>query len=101
CALLEGGTVRCWGSGMQGELGHGNVENIGDDETPASAGDIDVGGIVTNVDAGFLHVCATLESGSARCWGRGSTGALGYGNLQDIGDDETPASAGDVPLLPQ
>ncbi len=100
CALLQGGSVRCWGSGMMGELGHANVENIGDDETPASAGDIDVGGVVSNVDVGFLHVCATLQSGAARCWGRGSTGALGYGNLHDIGDDETPASAGDVPLLP-
>jgi hypothetical protein len=33
-----------------------------------------------------------------RCWGRASTGALGYGNIFDIGDDETPASAGDVML---
>jgi len=24
---------------------------------------------------------------------------LGYGNLDNIGDDETPASAGDVPLF--
>ena len=38
------------------------------------------------------------DSGEVRCWGRGSTGALGYGNPNDIGDDETPASAGDVQI---
>jgi alpha-tubulin suppressor-like RCC1 family protein len=96
CAVLTTGKVRCWGSGEQGELGYGNTDNIGDDETPASAGDVDVGGLVSRVDMGFLHTCAVLESGTVRCWGRGSTGALGYGNTSDIGDDETPASAGDV-----
>lgn len=100
CALLEGGKVRCWGSQMEGELGHPGADNLGDDETPASAGDINVGGVVASIDVGFLHVCAALESGAVRCWGRGATGALGYGSPQNIGDDETPASAGDVPLLP-
>jgi alpha-tubulin suppressor-like RCC1 family protein len=96
CALLTSGTVRCWGSGSNGELGHANTQDIGDDETPASAGDIDLGGIATRIDVGFLHACAVLDTGAVRCWGRAATGALGYGNVSDIGDDETPASAGDV-----
>jgi alpha-tubulin suppressor-like RCC1 family protein len=96
CALLESGRVRCWGSGELGELGYGNTEDIGDDETPASAGDVDIGGLATRIDVGFRHVCATLESGAVRCWGRGGTAALGYGNVLDVGDDETPASVGDV-----
>jgi hypothetical protein len=33
------------------------------------------------------------------CWGHGTYGRLGYGNDDDIGDDETPAEAGDVPLF--
>jgi alpha-tubulin suppressor-like RCC1 family protein len=99
CALLDNGKVRCWGNGFNGELGHQNKQDVGDDETPASVGDIDVGGTVTRIDVGFLHVCALLEGGSVRCWGRGSTAALGYGNVNDIGDDETPASAGDLKLV--
>jgi hypothetical protein len=31
---------------------------------------------------------------NVRCWGKGS--ALGYANELTIGDDEPPASAGDV-----
>lgn len=98
CALLVGGTVRCWGAGYSGELGYGNTNDVGDYETPAATGDVDLGGPVAHIQVGFLHVCATLIGGRVRCWGRGSTGALGYGNSNDVGDDETPASAGDVKL---
>lgn len=98
CAVLRSGKLRCWGNGGAGELGYGNTQDIGDDETPASAGDIDLGGIATRIDVGFLHACAVLDTGAVRCWGRAATGALGYGNARDVGDDETPASAGDVKL---
>ena len=37
--------------------------------------------------------------GAARCWGAGSYGRLGYGNTDNIGDDEEPHTAGDVPVL--
>jgi alpha-tubulin suppressor-like RCC1 family protein len=96
CALLTTGAVRCWGSGDNGQLGYESLEVIGDDETPASVGDVNVGGLVSAIDMGFLHACVILETFKIRCWGRGGTAALGYGNLEDIGDDETPASAGDV-----
>ncbi len=96
CALLVGGTVRCWGIGTYGQLGYGNTNTIGDDETPASAGDIDVGGTVTSIVAGPYHACAILEGGKVRCWGANNLGQLGYGNVETVGDDETPASVGDV-----
>jgi alpha-tubulin suppressor-like RCC1 family protein len=81
-----------------GQLGYGNTNTIGDDETPASAGDVDVGETVTQISAGAAHTCALLASGNIRCWGQGSDGRLGYGNQSDIGDDETPVSAGNVPV---
>src|SRR5262249_26529944 len=96
CAVLETGKVRCWGNGSQGQLGYANTKDIGDDETPASAGDVDVGGPVRAVSAGGPQTCAVLETGKGRCWGRGGGGHLGYGNRVSIGDDEAPASAGDV-----
>lgn len=100
CALLIGGTVRCWGAGVLGYLGGSNsiVDAVGDDETPAEKGDIDVGGEVVQISAGDFHVCALLREGTVRCWGDSVYGQLGYGNPETIGDDETPASAGDVPI---
>ncbi len=96
CALLSNGNVRCWGEGSYGQLGYGNTNSIGDDETPASAGDVNVGGTVTQISTGAYHTCALLNTGNVRCWGYGNYGSLGYGNGDIIGDDETPAIAGDV-----
>lgn len=98
CALLDGGAVRCWGVGRSGALGYGDVEDVGDDETPASMGDVEVGGPVVHLAAGHSHTCAILEGGAVRCWGYNYAGQLGYGNTDPVGDDETPASAGDVEL---
>jgi cysteine-rich repeat protein len=96
CALLETGAVRCWGNSGNGQLGYGNTNNIGDNESPVTAGDVNVGGVVVQLAAGEYHTCALLETGAVRCWGVGTTGQLGYGNTNRIGDDETPAAAGDV-----
>jgi hypothetical protein len=70
---------------------------------------VDVGGTVTQIVAGEDHTCALLDTGSqtcalldtgtVRCWGFSLEDRLGYGNSTDIGDDETPASAGDVDVV--
>ena len=99
CALLDDGTVRCWGLGANGRLGYGNSDDIGDDETPGSVGPVDLGREVLGVSAGFSHTCALLDNGTVRCWGLGDDGQLGYGNVNTIGDNETPASAGPVDLF--
>ncbi|HWB79413.1 MAG TPA: hypothetical protein VG755_30835 [Nannocystaceae bacterium] len=97
CAITVDGDVMCWGLGTDGRLGYANEESVGDDETPASIGVVDVGGAVTQVSAGDRHTCALLDGGTVRCWGYGFQGRLGYGNgLVTVGDDETPATAGDV-----
>lgn len=98
CALLTTGAVRCWGRGINGVLGYGNGADIGDDETPASAGDVSLGGAATDLDAGDMHTCAVLGGGQLRCWGSGNDGRLGYGNTNTIGDDELPSSAGPLNL---
>lgn len=99
CALLDDGTLRCWGVSQAGKLGYGNEDTIGDDELPASAGAVPVGGSVVELSLGAHHSCARLEGASIRCWGNNNVGQLGYGVSELIGDDETPASAGDVPYL--
>ncbi len=99
CALMQTGDVRCWGAGVGGALGYGSEESIGDDETPASVQPVELGGVAIAVDAGLSRTCAVLEGGAVRCWGSAASGGLGYGNVEDVGDDEDPAEAGDVPFL--
>ena len=102
CAILDDGGVRCWGDGSLGRLGYGNTDTIGDNETPGSAGEVDLGPGRTAVaiSAGYEHTCAILDNGRVRCWGSGASGRLGYGNLDIVGDNETPAAAGPVDLGP-
>jgi cysteine-rich repeat protein len=98
CAVIGSGRLRCWGEGQFGQLGYGNTSDIGDTETPASAGDVNVGALVRQVDGGLGHSCALLTTGGVRCWGAGDGGRLGYGNVESVGLNQSIASAGDVPL---
>ena len=98
CALLSTGAVTCWGGNLQGQLGYGNTTTIGDDETPASAGTVNIGGTAVAVATGVDHTCVVLTSGAVKCWGDGADGRLGYSNTSSIGDDETPATVGSVDL---
>lgn len=98
CALLEGGAARCWGAGADGQLGLGNTDVIGDDEVPSAIGPVDVGMEVSELAAGFLHTCARSGAGVVRCWGTGTEGQLGRGNLLTLGDDEAPSSVGPIDL---
>ena len=94
CALLEGGDVRCWGQGGQGQLGYADTENIGDNETPDSVGPVDIGGPAIEIAVGRQVSCALRDNGAVYCWGLGAEGSLGRGNIESVGDDETPAAAG-------
>jgi len=98
CALLVSGEITCWGYGGDGELGYGNSNNIGDNETPATnpanAGVVSLPGghTAVAVSAGDTHTCAILDNGQVSCWGDGTDGKLGYGNQVSIGDNEAPSS---------
>jgi cysteine-rich repeat protein len=102
CALLDTGSVRCWGRNISGQLGYGNTSSVGDtpDNLPSDAGDVRVGGAVVQIAAGAQHTCALIDTGNVRCWGAGSSGRLGYGNAESIGDtpDHLPSDAGNVPV---
>ncbi len=100
CAILQDGSLRCWGLNDYGQLGLGNTNTIGDDELPiATVAEVSLGDTAAAVAAGGEHTCAilgSLGSSSVRCWGRNDLGQLGLGNTTDVGDNELPTA---VPAL--
>jgi len=73
CTYLTGGTLKCWGSNDNGQLGDGTTTNR---ITPTT---INVGGAVELLALGDLYTCAYLTSGTLKCWGRNANGQLGDG----------------------
>lgn len=73
CALLEDGTVQCWGSTSAGTLG-----DIGESQTRTPVAVKGLSG-VKQVASGEAHACALLNDGSVSCWGSTADGRLGIG----------------------
>ena len=76
CATRTGGTLWCWGSNYEGELGIGTTslqEPPRQVTTPAPGG-------WASITAGFLHTCAIRTNGTLWCWGDNGNGQLGIGN---------------------
>lgn len=104
CALLDSGSLKCWGGNFFGELGLGDTTLRGD--APGEMGDnlptvdLGTGKKAIGVVAGDYHTCALLEGGSVKCWGRNDVvldldkgGQLGLGDTDDRGDQ--PNEMGD------
>ena len=97
CALLEGGSAKCWGHGSDGQLGYDST----DDKKSDAAGAVYLGSPAVAIAASWFHTCAILEGAAVKCWGHGSDGELGYDSIDNKGDDTGEmASLGDVALGP-
>ncbi|MBI5309769.1 MAG: OmpA family protein [Actinobacteria bacterium] len=75
CALLQDGSVVCWGSNQYGALG--NSTNSGTTNSNTSPLSVSLGQAATHIAAGYYHTCAVLADGSMKCWGRNNSGQLG------------------------
>ena len=97
CALLRTGSVDCWGSNSEGEIGNGSGSFPGGCgpgpcfNTPQQVVSISTATSVTSGGEGF---CALLSSGAIKCWGNNGLGELGNGTLNgpDCGNgcNQTP-----------
>ncbi len=74
CALMTNGSVKCWGSNVDGQLGI-TINSV-------VTGLIDVPGLtsgVIGVAAYGRHSCAQMATGALKCWGKNVNGQLGDG----------------------
>ena len=90
CAVIQGGSLKCWGSSWFGQLGYGNTNTI---LSPALVPSIIVGGSVHTVVADMQHTCVRLTSGGMKCWGSGANGRLGYASVNNV---LTPSDERDI-----
>ncbi len=83
CAVLDGGTVACWGTNIDGQLANGN-------QLPSNV-PVAIPGVTgaIAVAVGGDHSCALIDGGTAECWGFGGDGQLGNGS--NTGLVPTPA----------
>ena len=84
CALLDNGTITCWGRNDSGQLGDGSYIPTYAPSTPIT---LPNGHTATAISAGFNHTCALLDNGQITCWGNNAKGQLGNGNN---GNTNTP-----------
>ncbi len=101
CAILDDGSVKCWGANANGQLGlgdsapRGKTANTMGDALPTVA--LGSGRTAVQISAGNGHTCAILDDGSVKCWGANGAGQLGLGDRVARGDG--PNEMGDA-LLP-
>lgn len=92
CALLSGGSAKCWGAGENGRLGTEATAQVNGGLALVPA--LPLPGL-QNLTAGDAHSCTLEGGGEVRCWGLGSSGQLGYDSGQTVG-----SKPGDMRALP-
>jgi alpha-tubulin suppressor-like RCC1 family protein len=94
CAILDNGTLKCWGYNVMGQLGTDSTNNLGDGA--GEMGDallpinLGVGRTATGIAASKRgdrdYTCAVLDNGKAKCWGANDMGQLGFSPGVSVGD---------------
>lgn len=96
CAILNDGSVQCWGDGSHGQLGNGKQGDGYFEAKPVA-----VTGLSGALDLALngQNACAVKSDGAVACWGSNNSGALGFDSpmcgpyLVTIGD------SGPVPMM--
>jgi alpha-tubulin suppressor-like RCC1 family protein len=85
CAILDDGSVKCWGAGSLGRLGIGTTDDRGHspDEMGTNLPTVQLGGHKAVQLTAAEHTCALLDNGTVMCWGYNAQGQLGIGSTEN------------------
>jgi alpha-tubulin suppressor-like RCC1 family protein len=90
CAVLQGGTLKCWGGNLWGRLGLGDTANRGDGLNEMGNNlrtlSLGTGRTIKAVGLGFDHGCALLDNDQMKCWGVNESGQLGLSDTLNRGE---------------
>jgi alpha-tubulin suppressor-like RCC1 family protein len=91
CAILDNGSVKCWGLNNNGQLGQNSTTWLGDDANEMGDNLLPVylgsGRTAKKIVANNDSVCAILDNDTLKCWGDNSYGQLGTGDTNTRGND--------------
>jgi alpha-tubulin suppressor-like RCC1 family protein len=77
CALLDDGSIKCWGINANGQLGY---EDTNQRSAPAAlAVNVGTGRLATRLLAGDNGTCVLLTDNGLKCWGINNSGLFGTG----------------------
>jgi prepilin-type N-terminal cleavage/methylation domain-containing protein len=76
CAVISGGTVKCWGENAYGTLGNSATASA-NSSVPVNVLNITN---AVSVTAGTNHACALLNDGFVQCWGLNTDNEIGDGS---------------------
>jgi hypothetical protein len=100
CALMNNGSIQCWGHNVYGEIGDGTSQenNLADGIKSLPVPITSLGTDVGVLSAGGFYTCIIKKSnGSLWCWGDNTEGHLGTGDT--VNRTVPTASAGAGPWL--
>jgi len=89
CAVLDDGSVKCWGSARDGQLGG---DSLDDALSPEKFVVVDLKRKASAVSASDGVSCALLDDGSVKCWGNAF-----YVPRSDAADLDNSGGVGDFP----
>ncbi|MEE2834951.1 MAG: DUF4215 domain-containing protein [Myxococcota bacterium] len=99
CAILSGGSVRCWGLATRGQIGEGDEGLLCGarerDRCRVLPAPLPMADEVLQLELGVAHTCALLETGRVLCWG-----ANGFKQVGDSTNTSVRADAVEQRFLP-
>ena len=91
CAILDDGSVSCWGKNWYGQLGDGTTTGR---LTPTQTSSLGTGRTAVAISTGYGHTCVILDNGEVSCWGTGNRGQLGHGGTSHQSSPTLTSSLG-------
>ena len=92
CALLDDGSVKCWGKREHGQLGDASITGQ-ISSPPSNAISFGAGRTAKMITAGEFHYCAILDNDEIMCWGDGANGKLATGSTADQTTPTAPSGS--------